>query len=304
MKSKRMTSICWSHILAVVASLGLALTLFWAATVCLAADPSVEEDVKVMFYETDLAIEKRASKQMVEVGETLQYQITVSHVDFYDAYNVVVTDTMPNNVTILRMPEASQGSCRWGADAYNVYALCDLGEILEGESAHATVTVKVKEVGILTNTAQVDAPWELYPEDNTSVVTVTVTAHPALIVSFWENSTLTLRLHPEGWRFPEDFDDGIVHFRSEGVTQTLRNMWAPWEGWPEEAWRWEQYIPLEVDRVWIETITPILWVGDGPWWPNEDGLGLERVEMLRYYLPIVVKNYTPKPEPYVTPIDP
>ena len=94
---------------------------------------SATEETAVI-TQADLAITKSGSPDPVVVGTDLTYLITVTNNGPSDAANVVVTDTLPAEVTRLDV-EASQGSCNG--------TVCSLGTIPSGESATITITVIV-----------------------------------------------------------------------------------------------------------------------------------------------------------------
>ena len=124
----------------------------------------------------DLSIVKEVFPQTAVVGDTVTYQLVVSNQGPDTVRNVYVTDVGPGGVTILTAT-ATQGTIdpavpRW-----------DVGTLASGDSAQATVTVRVDTAGTKVNTVVVDAPLlvDPNPEDNSSSATLTTLA-PAVDV--------------------------------------------------------------------------------------------------------------------------
>jgi uncharacterized repeat protein (TIGR01451 family) len=85
---------------------------------------------------TDLRIIKSDQPDPVQIGGTLAYTITVSNVGSITAENVIVTDALPANVTLISATP-SQGNCDG--------TTCDLGSIAAGEGAVISIVVRVEE---------------------------------------------------------------------------------------------------------------------------------------------------------------
>jgi uncharacterized repeat protein (TIGR01451 family) len=103
--------------------------------------------------EADLSIEKSDSTDPVVAGTNLTYTVTVSNAGPSDAQSVVVTDTLPAEVSFV-----STSGC---AEDANGVPTCTLGTIAAGASASYTITVSVGAevpVGtVLTNTVTVSS---------------------------------------------------------------------------------------------------------------------------------------------------
>jgi uncharacterized repeat protein (TIGR01451 family) len=95
---------------------------------------------------TDITLVKTDDPDPVERGGVLTYSITVSNISDTDAENVIVTDTLPSDVTLVSATP-TQGSC-----TANV---CSLGLIKAGEAAgiSVVVTVNADASDVFTNLA-------------------------------------------------------------------------------------------------------------------------------------------------------
>ncbi|MBM4460398.1 MAG: DUF11 domain-containing protein, partial [Chloroflexi bacterium] len=90
-----------------------------------------------------LAVGKPATREVVKVGDTFQYKISIFNAGDNDLYNVVVTDTLPSGVNFVSaVPAQSSGPnpLVWNA-----------GTLLRGTKFEATVTVQAKSTGPLEN---------------------------------------------------------------------------------------------------------------------------------------------------------
>jgi len=98
---------------------------------------------------SDLRVIKTDSVDPVTAGTPLTYTITVDNLGPSLADNVVVTDTLPANVTLL-----STTGC---AEDPTAIPVCSLGSLVAGGSVQYQVTVNVDEnfVGVLTNNVSV-----------------------------------------------------------------------------------------------------------------------------------------------------
>jgi len=118
----------------------------------------------------DLSITKSASPNPVLVGSNLTFQLVVMNTGTLSGTNVMVTDTLPANVTFVSATP-SQGSCNLVAGVVK----CSLGTLLAGVSATINIVVVPTVVGPLSNTAIVAGnERESNTTDNSSTVNVTV----------------------------------------------------------------------------------------------------------------------------------
>ncbi len=129
---------------------------------------------------TDLRLIKSDSPDPVVEKTDLAYTIQISNLGgpvpgTADATNVTVTDTLPNGITFVSATSAS-GTCNRAGQTVT----CDLGTILEGASATATISVKAGDDGTISNTASVLAT-EMDPDtaNNQDTETTTVSKAPA-----------------------------------------------------------------------------------------------------------------------------
>jgi uncharacterized repeat protein (TIGR01451 family) len=127
--------------------------------------------ITVGALEADLAITMIDSPDPVAVGDPLIYIITVSNSGPAGATNVVVTDDLPAGVTFLG-----------ASTAYTLVGngvMLQLGDIADGASATAIVTVQPTAVGTLNNTATVSATQPVDPRTNNNSASVRTTVAPA-----------------------------------------------------------------------------------------------------------------------------
>jgi uncharacterized repeat protein (TIGR01451 family) len=102
---------------------------------------------------TDLALTKTDSADPVAQGGTLTYTLKVDNLGVggtSDATDVTVTDTLPSQVDYVSS-SSPNGTCQRSGPTVT----CDLGTVLEGGSATATIVVKAKKSGTISNTATV-----------------------------------------------------------------------------------------------------------------------------------------------------
>ncbi|UYO98704.1 DUF11 domain-containing protein [Microbacterium sp. M28] len=105
----------------------------------------------------DLAVTKQASAATVTAGDTFTYTVDVSNVGPSVAQNAVLTDTVPQGMTVESVATAPDGICASTA----IGIRCDWATIEPGETETVTITVLVDAntpAGTLTNTASVASP--------------------------------------------------------------------------------------------------------------------------------------------------
>ena len=108
------------------------------------------------------------------IGGTLAYNVTVNNIGSITASNVVVTDELPDHVSLLSSTP-SQGSCDG--------TTCELGNIAAGEAAVISYIVVVEEgavsplhnIACVTSTAE-PAEGENCDEEDTSLFETPVAA--------------------------------------------------------------------------------------------------------------------------------
>jgi uncharacterized repeat protein (TIGR01451 family) len=145
------------------------------AQVNYAKDPDAtdNEDSVTTFVRgrADLSISKTADKAIALLGETLTYTIVVKNDGPNTATGVRVRDDIPNQADL----QSVSSNCV-KADPVE----CDLGDIASGASATATITVKPKEKGHITNTAAVTSSTDEDDPDSADRTASVTTDYVAL----------------------------------------------------------------------------------------------------------------------------
>jgi CSLREA domain-containing protein len=103
----------------------------------------------------DLSITKSDSPDPVLVGGLLTTTLTVDNDGPEDAVAVVVTDSLPSEVSF-DSASSSQGSCTESSGTVT----CDLGDLAAGDSATVTITATADAEGTVTNSASVASSTE------------------------------------------------------------------------------------------------------------------------------------------------
>ncbi|MGG5258682.1 CARDB domain-containing protein [Phycicoccus avicenniae] len=144
------------------------------------ADPDTDDRessaVVRVVADTDLSITKDASTDDAEVGDVVTYTITVANSGPSSAAGVVVTDRLPNGLTLAGEPRTDTGSCASAAQVVT----CRLGTL--GPEQRAVIVLRVRvgpgEVGRdLKNVATVtSATGDQVSSNNEDEATVVVSA--------------------------------------------------------------------------------------------------------------------------------
>jgi uncharacterized repeat protein (TIGR01451 family) len=114
-----------------------------------------------------VAIVKQASVTTVTVGDTFTYSLQATNNGPDDAANVVVTDSIPAQVSYV----SDDAGCSIAGSTLT----CNLGNMASGASTTIQVTVSALTVGTANNTATVATSDSDYnPNNNTSSATVTI----------------------------------------------------------------------------------------------------------------------------------
>jgi uncharacterized repeat protein (TIGR01451 family) len=133
----------------------------------------------------DLAIEKNDNPGVVIAGTTLTYTLLITNNGPSEAVNVVVSDTLPANFTLVSATP-SQGACP-GTDPVS----CNLGNLASGASSSITIvtTVGGSVRGNINNTASVssDTP-DPEPGNNNDTEQTTVNGEANLILTKTDQS--------------------------------------------------------------------------------------------------------------------
>jgi uncharacterized repeat protein (TIGR01451 family) len=181
--------------------------------------------------ESDLAPIMTDSPDPVTVGNNLTYTITVWNYGPHDANDVILTDTLPPNVTFVSS-SPSQGSCTGTSTV-----TCDIGTITSGASAIVTVVITPTTATILNNIASVTSSvGDLYGNNNDVITNTLVNAaapgaNADLIVTMsdspdpvggWSNVTYSITVRNDGPdmatsvslldMLTQDYDDGDPNY--------------------------------------------------------------------------------------------
>ncbi|MGD8805779.1 MAG: hypothetical protein PVH65_08000, partial [Chloroflexota bacterium] len=100
----------------------------------------------------DLRLQKLATPSVL-VGDLITYTLVVSNAGPSDAFDVVITDTLPVSVTAPVSVQSSSGVCDWGANPI----VCTIPEVALDESATITITVLAASEGLAVNEAATTA---------------------------------------------------------------------------------------------------------------------------------------------------
>jgi uncharacterized repeat protein (TIGR01451 family) len=105
-----------------------------------------------VLFDADLMITKSATPDPVVAGDALTYSLIIANNGPADSEDVVVTDSLPESVTVTEII-SSHGSCFEAGGTVN----CELGALIAGEEAEVIIEVVVNShaVGVVTNTASV-----------------------------------------------------------------------------------------------------------------------------------------------------
>lgn len=115
----------------------------------------------------DLAVTKSDTPDPVLARTPLTYTIVVNNYGSFDAPNVIVTDTLPQDV----MPIAYPYYCY--TTEQNI--ICALGELASKADATVTIVVSVKSAGSIVNTVTVGSDiFDPNTENNTATASTTV----------------------------------------------------------------------------------------------------------------------------------
>ena len=118
---------------------------------------------------TDLKITKTDSPDPVSVGALLTYTLTVTNKKGDSAHNVVVTDSLPSEVTLVSVA-STKGTC-----SGSIVITCNIDSVAYNELVTITIVVRPTAPGTITNTAVVTGREpEQDPSDNTASATTLV----------------------------------------------------------------------------------------------------------------------------------
>jgi len=159
------------------------------------ANNTVTNITPVNVASADLAVTMVDSPDPVLVGNNVTYIITVVNNGPSTALGVMLTNTLPPNVTVISN-FTSQGTRSLASGTIS----CNLSDLDSGASATLTIVVQTTSAGTLTNTAHVaSSVQDPFKSNNTAAVKV-VAQVPQLLVSH-SNSSLTLSWPAEANRY-------------------------------------------------------------------------------------------------------
>ena len=129
----------------------------------------------------DLVVTQVDSPDPVLVENRLTYTVTVDNNGPSSAPEVVVTDTLPTDVTFVSATP-NQGSCSHTSGTVT----CNLGTLADGASATVTILVIPSTLGALSNTVNVTSGIT-YSDlaTNSTAATTTSEPVPGLSLVFW-----------------------------------------------------------------------------------------------------------------------
>lgn len=116
-------------------------------------DPNNNLDYVVVDVQpADLLLQKTATPSVL-VGEAITYTLVVSNAGPSDAFDVVITDTLPVSVTAPISIQSTSGVCDGGPNP----VVCTIPELALNESATITITVFAGSEGLAVNEAAATA---------------------------------------------------------------------------------------------------------------------------------------------------
>ncbi len=99
--------------------------------------------------EADLEIEKSVDEEVIAPGDTVIYTLTVTNLGPDTAEGVVVTDELPDGLTVISYPD----ECVLTGTTLT----CDIGDLAAGDSVSLEVEVTVDDTGLFRNVTSVDS---------------------------------------------------------------------------------------------------------------------------------------------------
>ena len=115
--------------------------------------------------DVNLVVEQQPDAQSVSVGQTFNYNVTVSNLGSDSSENVILTDTIPEDVTLGTIV-TSQGSCLVAGDQVT----CMLGSVDGGSQVSLVVPVTPTAVGTVTSAVSAVGSSADSDDDNNAAV--------------------------------------------------------------------------------------------------------------------------------------
>lgn len=127
------------------------------------------------FTRSDLALTMSGSKNTVNVGDTISYDLTVTNTGPDDAPNVTLTDTLPFGGTFLA--GSSSSACQLSLGQ----VVCDLGTVAANASRTVTIVVRVGSSACASFTNRATVTTQAYDSNtaNDTAVHTATTPNPA-----------------------------------------------------------------------------------------------------------------------------
>ncbi|WP_436496329.1 DUF7507 domain-containing protein [Actinokineospora sp. HUAS TT18] len=127
---------------------------------------------------SDVTVEKTTDTAEILAGDLARFTVTVRNLGPGTAYNVHLSDPLPEGITWVENPDVAECAIADGT------LTCDWPSLAPQGMVSVTVegTTPDAECGVLTNTATVSAANETNTENNTATATITVTCLPNIII--------------------------------------------------------------------------------------------------------------------------
>jgi uncharacterized repeat protein (TIGR01451 family) len=123
---------------------------------------------------TDVSLTKADTADPVTVGDTFGYVITVKNEGTMDAADVIVTDTLPSEVSYVSATPSQGTACQKQGSKIT----CDLGQVNTLASASVTIMVKASNSGTASNTASLTFASDTNAANNLDTETKTINKKP------------------------------------------------------------------------------------------------------------------------------
>jgi uncharacterized repeat protein (TIGR01451 family) len=123
---------------------------------------------------TDLSLTKADTADPVTVGDTFGYVITVKNEGTNDAGDVIVTDTLPSQVSYVSATPSQGTACKKTGSSIT----CDLGQLNSTTSATVTIMVKAANSGTASNTGSLTSANDTNAANNLDTETTTINKPP------------------------------------------------------------------------------------------------------------------------------
>jgi uncharacterized repeat protein (TIGR01451 family) len=122
--------------------------------------------------QSDLLLAMTANDKNVRVGDTITYTLIITNNGPQDDTGVLVTDTLPMNVTF-------SGASPGCSESVGI-VICDIGGLASGMTVQIIIAVTAEDVGIATNSAEVTSD-NFDPNPNNNSANVATTVNPLIL---------------------------------------------------------------------------------------------------------------------------